>query len=327
MNILLIRLKSIGDMVLTLPAVNVVRDHFPTARITFLASRENAALLAGFRAVNEVIPLDRAAFRSANPLRVVPQFFGLLRRLRAGKFDLVVDFQGFGETAWLTRFTGAPRRWGSVYGQGRRWAYTLGVERDNALHHVERSLAILRAGGLNPANLRNTFELPPPAHAAAMEFFEKNRMDPARSTMFLQPFTSTPHKDWPLENYLAVAEHWQAQGWQVIFGGGPGDRARLENTLAGRHVTSAGVSLLVTGGLMQLSTLVLGGDTGALHLAVALGRRGVMLMDSTGPGRAFPFQHPEWALTPRTGDKVPSITVAEAVIACERVLRSIASPA
>ena len=72
MNILLIRLKSIGDVVLTLPAVNAVRDGFPAARITFLASQENAALLAGFREVNEVIPLDRAAFQSGNPLKLVP---------------------------------------------------------------------------------------------------------------------------------------------------------------------------------------------------------------------------------------------------------------
>jgi ADP-heptose:LPS heptosyltransferase len=67
---------------LPLPAVNAIRDNFPTAKITFLASKENAPLLAGFREVNEVIPLDRTALRSGNPLKVVPMFFGLLRLLR-----------------------------------------------------------------------------------------------------------------------------------------------------------------------------------------------------------------------------------------------------
>jgi ADP-heptose:LPS heptosyltransferase len=320
MNILLIRLKSIGDVVLTLPAVNVVRDHFPAAKITFLTSKENAALLAGFHEVNEVLPLDRAALRSGNPVKVVPSLLALLRRLRAGKFDLIVDFQGFGETAWLARFTGAPQRWGSVYGKGRKWAYTLGVERDNALHHVDRSLAILRAGGLTVANLRNTFDLPAQAQTAAQDFFRANQLDLARPTLFVQPFTSTPHKNWPLENYLAVAQHWRTQGWQIIFGGGPGDRDRLQPALAEKFIVSAGVPLLVTGGLMQLSNLVLGGDTGALHLAVALGRRVVMLMDSTAPGRAFPFQHLEWAIAPRLGDGVSSITVHEVVAACERVI-------
>ena len=67
-NILLIRLKAIGDVILTLPAVQAVRDNYPAAKITFFTSKENAGLLRGFREVNEVIALDRAALRSGNPL-------------------------------------------------------------------------------------------------------------------------------------------------------------------------------------------------------------------------------------------------------------------
>ena len=320
-HILLIRLKSIGDVVLTLPAVNAMRDNFPSAKITFLTSKENAPLLRGFSEVNEVISLDRAALRSGNPFRVLPELFGLLRRLRAGKYSLAVDFQGFGETAWLTRLTGAPQRWGSVYGRGRQWAYTLGVVRDNTLHHADRSLAILRAGGLAAQNLRNTFNLPPQAQAAAQDFFQANQLNQTRPTLFIQPFTSSPQKNWPLENYLAVARHWRAQGWQVIFGGGPGDRARLEPVLTEQFITSAGVPLLVTGGLMQHSTLVLGCDTGALHLAVALGRRVVMIMDSAAQGKAFPVRHPEWAVVPAAGESVADIKPADVIDACERAFR------
>jgi ADP-heptose:LPS heptosyltransferase len=139
--------------------------------------------------------------------------------------------------------------------------------------------------------------------------------------LFIQPFTSSPQKDWLLENYLAVARHWRAQGWQVIFGGGPGDRARLEPALAGRFIASAGVPLLVTGGLMQRSTLVLGCDTGALHLAVALGRRVVMIMDSTAPGKAFPVQHPEWAVVPERGEGIADVKPAAVIAACARAFR------
>ena len=58
MNILLIRLKSIGDVLLVLPAVHRVRENFPGAKITFLTSKENVPLLRGFREVNEIIELD-----------------------------------------------------------------------------------------------------------------------------------------------------------------------------------------------------------------------------------------------------------------------------
>ena len=69
--------------------------------------------------MDEIITIDRAALKSGNPLKILPEFFGLLRRLRGGKFSLAVDFQGYGETAWLARLSGAPQRWGSVYSKGR----------------------------------------------------------------------------------------------------------------------------------------------------------------------------------------------------------------
>ena len=117
-NILLIRLKSIGDVLFALPAVHVIRENFPGAKITFLTSRENAPLLEGFREVDGVITLDRARFQSGNPLAIVSEAFSLFRRLRGGKFSLVVDFQGYGETAWLAWLSGAPQRWGNVYNRG-----------------------------------------------------------------------------------------------------------------------------------------------------------------------------------------------------------------
>ena len=316
-SILLIRLKSIGDVLLTLPAVSAVRQNFPAAHITFLTSRENAPLLRGFREVNEVIALDRAALKSGHPLKVVPEFFGLLRRVRGGKFDLAVDFQGYGETAWLARLTGAPQRWGCVYSTGRAWAYTRHTNYDRSLHAAEAHLKLLHAGGLNIDEVRNEFSLPADALVAAGKFFAEQKLNPARPTLFLQPFTSSPPKDWPLENFLALAQHWQARGWQVVFGGGPADRARLRPALDAGFVVSAGVPLLVTGGLMKLSKFVVGGDTGALHLAVAMGGRVLALMDTSWPGHPHPFRRPDWTLSPPPARPVAEISVADVMAACE----------
>ena len=200
-NILLIRLKAIGDVVLTLPAVNAVHANFPGAKITFLTSKENVPLLAGFRDVNEVIALDRKLFRTGNPLTVVPELFRLLRRLRGGQFDLVVDFQGYGETAWLARLTGAPQRWGSVYGKGRKWAYTHGIPRDNQVQIADFNLSLLRQCGLKIGAVQNEFFLPAAALAAAEKFFAEHQLDHRKLTLFIQAFTSSPSKNWPLENF------------------------------------------------------------------------------------------------------------------------------
>ena len=311
-NILLIRFKAIGDVVLTLPAVHAVRENFPDARLAFFTVSENAPLLQGFRDVDEVIALDRAALKK--PLRAVPELFRLLRRLRAGKFSLVIDLQGYGETAWLTRLTGARGRWGTVYGRGREWAYTRGLKRNGELHPAAWNLVLLRECGLKIGEIKNQFCLPAAALAAAQKIFVENQMDFTRPTLFIQPFTSSPHKNWPLENYLAVARHWRARGVQIILGGGADDLTALKPARAENFPVLAGVPLLVTGGLMQLSTLVLGGDTGMLHLAIAQGKRALMLVHNLSPGRPILFQHREWVISAPQPDKLDSITV-ETVIA------------
>ena len=317
-RILLIRLRSIGDVVLTLPAVHAVRENFPNAKITFLTSKENTGLLQGFGEVDEVIALDRAALRTGNPVRVVPEIFGLLRRLRAGKFSLAVDFQGYGETAWLARLTGAPQRWGGVYSSGREWAYTLARPRAKNVHPAAGYLQLLQECGLQIGPVQNRFQLPPAALVAAQQFLDGQKITAGRPILFLQPFTSSPHKDWPLENFLAVARHFRAQGVAVVFGGGPADRSRLESAQAGGFPVSAGVPLLVTGGLMQLAALTIGGDTGALHLAVAQGRRVLMLLHRLHPGSPLPFQNPDWIIAPPSPGQIAGIPVTAVIAAGTR---------
>ena len=316
-RILVIRLTAIGDVVLTLPAVSVLRQNFPAAKITFLTTRENAALLQGFRDVDETITLDRAAFRSRNPWHIGKELLRLLRQLRVGKFSLAVDLQGNGESAWLTRITGAPQRWGTVHKPGRRRAFTHRVNRQWQIHAAEMHLELLKHCGLKTDAVRNEFFLPAEALAAARNFFAANKLVPEKPTLFLQPFTSSPMKNWPLEKFLALAKHWQARGWQIVFGGGPADADALEHARALGFIISAGVPLLVTGGLMQLSTLTVGGDTGALHLAVAQDKRVVMLMNTNRLGRPHPFRHEEWTLAPTTERNIASLELGTVIAACE----------
>jgi len=316
-NILFIRLKSIGDILFTLPAVHAVRENFPDAKLHFLVSKEHAPLLRGFSEVDEIIPLDRAVFQSGNLPAICSSAFSLVRRLRREKFSLAIDFQGYGETAWLTWLSGTPDRWGSVYRSARAWAYTRGELRNIAIHPAEWNLSLLRQCGLKIGGVRNEFILPGGALEEAKQFFVANNLDPAKRTLFLQPFTSSPHKNWPLEKFLEIARHFHPRGAQIIFGGGPFEHAALAPARAEGFVVSAGTTLLVTAGLMKLSALVAGGDTGLLHLAVAMDKRLVMLMASAAPGTTHPFQHAEWAITPPLGKTVSEISTAAVIAACE----------
>jgi ADP-heptose:LPS heptosyltransferase len=316
-NILLMRLKSMGDVLFTLPAVHLLRESFPRARITFLVSAENAPLLEGFRDIDEAIPLNRARYRSGNPLHIWRETFTLFRRLRRGKFSLAVDFQGYGETAWLSRLSGAPQRWASVHTTPRRWAYTRSLRCNYRIHPIEWYLSLLHQCGLRPGTVRNEFVLPDKALNEARSFFVAHQLGLDGTTLFIQPFTSTPAKDWPLDRYCAVARHWRERGRQVLFGGGPSESAALEPARQGGFPVSAGVPLLVSAGLAKLCALTLGGDTGLLHLAAAMGNRVAVIIPSTAPGNKYPCQHPEWAVTPSVGVEISTISTETVIEACE----------
>lgn len=317
-NILLIRFKSIGDILFTLPAVHALRENFPAAKITVLVSREHSLLLEGFREVDEVISVNRSVYHSGNPARIVADTFSLLRRLRREKFSLTVDLQGYGETALLTWFTRAPERWGTVYQSARGWAYTRGVRRDSQVHPAEWNLSMLQQCGLKIGEVRNEFTLPAAALEEARRFFAAQNLDAASPTLFIQPFTSTPHKNWPLENYLELARHWQNRGTQIVFGGGPAEKPTLEPAREAGFPVSAGAPMLVTAGLMKLSTLIVGGDTGLLHLAVAQGKRVVMIINPETAGRTYPFRHADWVLAPPQNQKVLQIETGVVIEACAR---------
>lgn len=319
-KILVIRLTAMGDVVLTLPAVSLLRQNFPEARITFLTTKENSSLLRGFREVNEVIAIDRNRLRGKNIVRSGGEIIRLLRQLRSEKFTLAVDLQGNGESAWLTRLTGARQRWGVVHKANRRWAFTSSVDRKKELHAAEMHLELLRKCGLKTEIVRNEFALPAEALESAKAFLTAHHIGPEKPLLFVQPLTSSPHKNWPLAGYLALAKHYQSRGWQIVFGGGPADGPALEPASNAGFAVSAGVPLLVTGGLMQLSKLIVGGDTGALHLAVAEGKRVVMLMNHNRPGRPYPFRHPKWSLLPPVDRDIATIHLDTVIAACEEAL-------
>lgn len=320
-DILLIRLKSMGDVVFTLPAVHAVREQFPGARLHFLVSGEYAELLRGFKDVDEIIPLDRKMFSTGSPLAAARGVAGLLKRLRRNRFDLTIDFQGFGETEWLSYFSGAPERLGNVYNAHRGWTYTRTSHRDGSTHPAEWNLALLRTIGIRPARVRNEYLLPPEPLETARELFRTRELSLDRPTVFLQPFTSNADKNWPLEKFVELAQYYRQQGMQIIFGGGPADLAKLAAAQAAGFCVAAGTPLLVSAGLMQLASVIVGADTGLLHLATAMGKRAVMIMRINQPGSCHPFQHPDWSVTCGPGNKIAGVPVAKVIAACDRALR------
>ena len=142
MHILLIRLRMIGDVVFTTPAIRAVRRQFPDARISYLVEDAAAPIVQGNPHLDEVIaiPLTSGVGRLVDDWRIGAD-------LRQRNFDMVIDFHGGPRGSWLTWLTRAPVRIGYTVA-GRSWMYTTAVARPRGLrprHSVQNQWDLLSA--------------------------------------------------------------------------------------------------------------------------------------------------------------------------------------
>ena len=120
-RILIIKPSAIGDIVHSLPVLNLLRLKWPEARISWLVSSSCAGLLDGHPQIDEVIRFDRRFFGEGwrNPLAALG-LFGFVRALKGREFDLVIDLQGLFRSGWLAARTRA--RFASDRARHARWA-------------------------------------------------------------------------------------------------------------------------------------------------------------------------------------------------------------
>ena len=141
------RLRLIGDVVFTTPAIRAVRRHYPDARITYIVEEDAAAVVRDNPYLNEVI----VVCNPTQPGRLRADL-ALIRRLRAERYDLAIDFHGGPRSSLLTWASGAPRRIGYEV-PGRSWMYTTRVPRPRILrprHSVVSQWDVLLPLGIAP---------------------------------------------------------------------------------------------------------------------------------------------------------------------------------
>src|ERR1700682_2487799 len=143
MRILIVRLRQIGDVVFTTPAIHALRARFPDAHLAYIVEPHAAAPIAANPHLNEVIVAPRKGLAAD---------LALVRRLRARRFDVAIDFHGGPRASMLTWLSGAPVRIGYQV-VGRSWMYTRRVARPRALrrrHSVENQWDLLAPLGVAP---------------------------------------------------------------------------------------------------------------------------------------------------------------------------------
>lgn len=294
-RILIVKPSSLGDILHALPCLQALRRQEPGAWIAWLVNREYAELLEGHPCLNEVIVFDRQRWGALRHLgRTAGELPRFVRALRRRRFDLAVDLQGLLRSALLAWVSGAPERVGLASArEGAPWLYTRRVEVPGGLHAVERNLRVAQALGSEIVGVTGSLE---PTEAARDQV--RSLLGAAGWTgepiIVLHPIARRQAKQWPLERFAALGRQIAARpGIGLVLTGSRADAPRVEalaRAMDGRVVNLAGLTTLPElAALFRQARLVIGNDSGPLHLAAAVGTPVVALFGCPDPARVGPY--------------------------------------
>ena len=288
-RILLTRIRRIGDVILTLPVVDALHERFPDAAIDYLAEREPARAVEGHPAVRRVLEYVPGSWPG------LPGPPDLLLRLRAARYDWVIDLYGNPRSALLTRITGAPVRVGPGR-RGRRKLYTHAIPPvQEPLSAIEHHLASLRALGIEAP------PRPPRIHLNAAERARGSaRLDqaiaPGVPRIGLHVGNRWPAKRWPEERFEALLRALPRIGAAGIVLAGPGEEATARRVAAGARGAGTSEPPVIAGlplrdyfGVVASLDALVTNDGSPLHIGPALGIPTVGILGPTVPEIWFPY--------------------------------------
>jgi len=304
-RVLIIRLGAMGDVVRTLPALRAIRHRLPRAQISWLVEEGSRPLLEGHPDLDQVITLPR---RNLDRELLVPwklhrglgRLVGLGRRLRAEKFDAVFDLHGLLKSGLLCRASGAPVRYGfprelSREGNHHFLTHPLPVP-PGVKNRVERLSHMLRAAGIEPRPEAGAGIFPDDeARQAVDDFLARQAPQTApggsRGLVVIAAGSSElqAFKRWPTERFARLAADLASrQPLEVVLAWGPGEepmaRAVLEQSGPAPRVHLApSLKLMELAALLARCHLFIGGDSGPMHLAAAMGTAVVGIFGPTDP--------------------------------------------
>jgi lipopolysaccharide heptosyltransferase II len=298
LKILLVRLREIGDVVFTTPAIHALRSHVPRAHLTYLVEPSAEPVVRHSPHIDEllVVPRRRGARGFLGDL-------ALGRRLRAQRFDVAIDFHGGPRASLLTWLSGAHRRIGYEV-IGRAWMYTDRVPRPRELrrrHSVENQWDLLAPLGIAaPDAAADPVEMPvdPETRQRVDARLANAGVTPVDQVVIMHVSAGNPFRRWPLDAFIAVARALTARDSRrrVIVTSGPSEREAAAQVVAASNAVACGdFSLLELRALVDRASLYIGGDSGPLHIAATSRVPIVGLYGPTLPERSAPWRDPRIA--------------------------------
>ncbi|MCU7495598.1 MAG: glycosyltransferase family 9 protein [Ignavibacteria bacterium] len=282
-KILCIKLRGIGDVILSTVVLDNLREEFPEAEIDYLTEAPGKAALDGLPGLNEVLVLERNSTLKA---------LSAILKVRNKHYDLVLDFYTNPRTALITFLSGARFRAGFPY-KGRTYAYNLtGPSERDKFHAADLHLEFLKYLELSTSSKELHFSLSEKDLEFAENFFNRE-FKPSDFVVGLSPSGGWASKKCDPEKFSEIGDEIASRlSAKVLIIWGPGDKEEALKTMSlmkTKAVLAPPTDIRQMGALMKKCRLLIANDSGPMHMATALDVPVLSLHGPTDPLLQGPY--------------------------------------
>ena len=282
-RILLIRFGSLGDVVLTTPAIRAVREAFPSAYIVMLVGDRSADIISANPHLDEVIAFRREIKRPSEIQRVAAL-------LRERDLDISVDMQRKFRSSLLAYLSRAALRIG--YHRPGGVLCTVRIPDSENKHAIDRNLDLLKPLGITGADREPEMFLSHDDRDYADRTFRSRGLTSKFPIVGIFPGAGWRHKCWPAERFAAICDlAVEKHNAEVVIFGGPGEADIVDSIAQGMRASPVlmkdRMTLRQLGAMIERCDLLLSNDTGPMHISVAVKTATIGLF---GPGNHVKFR-------------------------------------
>ena len=291
-KILVIKLRAIGDVVLSTIVLENLREAFPVARIDFLTEKASKEVVFGNPVLNNVLIYDKRAISKMSFFRRIVENIRFIKTIRNLNYDLVFDFFGNPRSAFFTYASGARVRIGYDYNI-RKWCYTNIVKsRANEIHEADWHLDALDAFDIPILTRRLNFEVGIGSQNFADNFWTQSGLDDKR-VIAIHFAGSWPAKRWELDRFSHLIDLLGARyKAKILISWGPGefdDAKRIQENAVYPSTLLPQTGLKQLAAILKKVDLFITSDSGPMHIAAAMETPCVALFGPTNPKLQGPY--------------------------------------
>jgi ADP-heptose:LPS heptosyltransferase len=275
-KILLVRLDHIGDIVMTTPTFSLIRKRFPNAKIYLLANGAGKNLLNADPRIDEIIvfnwPWSQPKTKGRFSWLKIKELIAVIRTIRKENIDLFIDFRGDLRFILLFGFLTGIRIRVSNSRSGQSSFLKYVSDYDVEKHEVERSADVIQCFIHSESVLRPEIFFQKEELLAVKKLVEQEiQTDFPEKLAIIAPYSSRDVKSWPSSYFQELIRHLHAKGFTSLLVGTASDQQHASQMICDFESNVFSVagktSVRELAALVKQSSIVIGVDTGVLHLA------------------------------------------------------------